>query len=74
LILAARLKALNVDFIVVEKNANVGDNWALRYDYLKFHTGRGWAEMPYLRKSSSLPFPLSHSIDSPNSLFLFTSG
>ncbi|KAK4169903.1 putative indole-3-pyruvate monooxygenase YUCCA4 [Cladorrhinum sp. PSN259] len=35
--LAARLKALGVDSVMAEKSNNVGDNWALRYDHLKFH-------------------------------------
>ncbi|KAJ5632118.1 hypothetical protein N7490_008457 [Penicillium lividum] len=32
LIQAARLKALNVDCVVIERNEQPGDNWALRYD------------------------------------------
>jgi hypothetical protein len=32
---AGRLKALGVSYLVVEKNANVGDNWKLRYDLTK---------------------------------------
>lgn len=50
LILSARLKTLGVNYVLVDKNKNVGDNWALRYDALRFHTGNGFCETPYLRK------------------------
>lgn len=33
--LAARLKALGVESIMVERNAKPGDNWKLRYDCMK---------------------------------------
>ncbi|KAM0272571.1 hypothetical protein ACHAQH_008657 [Verticillium albo-atrum] len=48
LIQAARLKALGISFIVIEKNAQIGDNWAKRYDYLRFHIGKNYCQMPYL--------------------------
>ena len=35
--LAARLKALDVSTLVVEKNARIGDNWRNRYDALRLH-------------------------------------
>ena len=35
--LAARLKALDVATLVVEKNARIGDNWRNRYDALCLH-------------------------------------
>ncbi|KAF6825245.1 flavin-containing monooxygenase [Colletotrichum plurivorum] len=35
--LAARLKALGVGSVMIDRNPSVGDNWALRYDCLKFH-------------------------------------
>ncbi|KAL1630648.1 hypothetical protein SLS54_000519 [Diplodia seriata] len=35
--LAARLKALGVESVMAERNANVGDNWALRYDCYDKH-------------------------------------
>lgn len=37
LILAARLKVLEVSVLVVEKNQRVGDNWRNRYDALCLH-------------------------------------
>lgn len=52
--LAARLKAVGVSYIMAEKNAKVGDNWALRYDSLKFHVPTSFCEMPYLSMLSPL--------------------
>ncbi|CZR63123.1 related to flavoprotein involved in K+ transport [Phialocephala subalpina] len=48
LLAAARLKALGVDYLVIDQNANVGDNWSLRYDCLRFHVGNSFCETPYL--------------------------
>ncbi|KUJ18522.1 FAD/NAD(P)-binding domain-containing protein [Mollisia scopiformis] len=47
-ILAARLKALGVDYLIIDQNENVGDNWTLRYDCLRFHVGKSFCELPYL--------------------------
>jgi cation diffusion facilitator CzcD-associated flavoprotein CzcO len=45
---AARLKALGLDTLVVEKNSRVGDNWRTRYRSLNLHN-EVWAnQMPYL--------------------------
>ncbi|KAK3985477.1 putative indole-3-pyruvate monooxygenase YUCCA4 [Cladorrhinum sp. PSN332] len=56
-VLAARLKAVGVDSVMAEKNANVGDSWALRYDYLKFHVPTSVCEMPYLRYDKEFQSP-----------------
>ncbi|KAG9603388.1 hypothetical protein KCU77_g923, partial [Aureobasidium melanogenum] len=45
--LAARLKALGVSKVMADRNAHVGDNWALRYDSLKFHVPTPYCELPY---------------------------
>ncbi|KAG9569700.1 hypothetical protein KCU71_g2759, partial [Aureobasidium melanogenum] len=45
--LAARLKALGVSNVMADRNAHVGDNWALRYDSLKFHVPTPYCELPY---------------------------
>ena len=37
LMTAAQLKALGVESIVVDRNPHIGDNWAQRYDTLRFH-------------------------------------
>lgn len=49
--LAARLKALGVDSIIAERNAHVGDNWARRYDCMKFHIPTSFCELPYMSTS-----------------------
>ncbi|CAF3616981.1 unnamed protein product [Fusarium graminearum] len=46
--LSARLKCFGVESVMVERNANIGDNWALRYDCMKFHVPTSFAEMPYM--------------------------
>ena len=37
LMIAARLKALNVSSLVIDKNERIGDNWRGRYDSLSLH-------------------------------------
>ncbi|RKL37179.1 hypothetical protein BFJ72_g7835 [Fusarium proliferatum] len=46
--LAARLKTFGVEGIMAEQNARVGDNWAKRYDYMKFHVPTSFCDMPYM--------------------------
>ncbi|KAH8809404.1 hypothetical protein F5884DRAFT_706884 [Xylogone sp. PMI_703] len=55
--LAARLKALGVDSIMVDRNARVGDNWALRYDSMRFHVPTSFCELPYMRYGAELQTP-----------------
>ncbi|KAI0597726.1 hypothetical protein F4775DRAFT_558367 [Biscogniauxia sp. FL1348] len=45
--LAARLKALGVCHLVVEKNTRVGDNWRNRYDNMKFHLEKNLVSLPF---------------------------
>lgn len=52
--LAARLKALGVHSVIVDRNSFVGDNWALRYDCMKFHIPTSFCELPYLRYPGEL--------------------
>lgn len=49
--LAARLRQMGVDALVIEKNARVGDNWRARYNNLTLHNGVDANHFPYL------PFP-----------------
>ncbi|MGE4221658.1 MAG: flavin-containing monooxygenase, partial [Alphaproteobacteria bacterium] len=51
--LAARLRLLGVDTLVVDRNARVGDIWRNRYHSLALHNKVGLNHMPYL------PFPPS---------------
>ncbi|KAF5618351.1 K+ transport flavoprotein [Fusarium sp. NRRL 52700] len=46
--LAARLKTFGVESIMAERNACVGDNWAKRYDCMKFHVPTSFCDMPYM--------------------------
>lgn len=51
LTIAARLGQLDVDTLVVDRMARVGDNWRLRYHGLKLHNQVHSNHLPYL------PFP-----------------
>ncbi|KAH8887797.1 FAD/NAD(P)-binding domain-containing protein [Thozetella sp. PMI_491] len=55
IITAARLKALGVESLVVDKNPKVGDNWALRYDCLRFHVHKKCCDTPYLFYPEDVP-------------------
>ncbi|PWY91315.1 FAD/NAD(P)-binding domain-containing protein [Aspergillus sclerotioniger CBS 115572] len=46
--LSARLKALGVESVMAERNPHMGDNWALRYDSLRFHIPAACCDLPYL--------------------------
>ncbi|KAI1358738.1 hypothetical protein F5Y08DRAFT_332866 [Xylaria arbuscula] len=48
LTIAARLKALGVETLVVDKNERVGDNWRKRYHQLVLHDPVWYDHMPYL--------------------------
>jgi putative flavoprotein involved in K+ transport len=59
LAVAATLKLLGIDTLVIEKNERVGDNWRKRYDSLVLHDPV-WADhMPFL------PFPESWPVYTP---------
>lgn len=51
LITAARLKAIGVESVIVDRLARPGDNWATRYDSLRFHIGKSSCNPPFLRKA-----------------------
>lgn len=51
LITAARLKAVGVESVVVDRLARPGDNWATRYDSLRFHIAKSSCHPPFLRKT-----------------------
>ncbi|KAI1774513.1 hypothetical protein F4818DRAFT_418120 [Hypoxylon cercidicola] len=57
LMTAARLKALNVESVVIDRNAEIGDNWTHRYDCLKFHVPTANCEMPYAYYKKELQSP-----------------
>lgn len=64
--LAARLKALGVDSIMAERNAHVGENWARRYDCMKFHVPTALCELPFMSTSRiSRKIPRKRDLDPP---------
>ncbi|KAF8875878.1 hypothetical protein CPB84DRAFT_439009 [Gymnopilus junonius] len=56
---AARLKALGIPALVLEKNPRIGDNWRNRYEALCLHDAVWYDHMPYL------PFPSSWPVYTP---------
>ncbi|KAK7032645.1 hypothetical protein VNI00_012910 [Paramarasmius palmivorus] len=57
---AARLKALGVNHLIIEKNPRIGDSWRNRYEALCLHDPVWYDHMPYL------PFPPNWPAYSPS--------
>lgn len=55
--LAARLKALGVEAIALEKEDEVGGNWTSRYDSVKLHTGKHFAHLPFEKTFEGSEYP-----------------
>ncbi|RAK95363.1 monooxygenase [Aspergillus ibericus CBS 121593] len=55
--LSARLKALGVETVMADRNARPGDNWALRYDCMRFHIPTAFCELPYMCYDKELQSP-----------------
>ena len=55
LAVAARLRQLDVDTLVVEKNARIGDNWRIRYHSLALHNQIDVNHLPYLKFPPNWP-------------------
>ncbi|PYH35349.1 monooxygenase [Aspergillus neoniger CBS 115656] len=55
--LSARLKALGVESVIVDRNPCPGDNWALRYDCMQFHIPTAFCELPYMCYDKELQTP-----------------
>ncbi len=55
LAIAARLKRLDVDTLVVDKNPRIGDNWRNRYHSLALHNELHVNHLPYLRFPPTWP-------------------
>ncbi len=51
--IGARLRQLNVDALIVDRNSRIGDNWRTRYHALTLHNQVQVNHLPYL------PFPAS---------------
>ncbi|TFK35616.1 hypothetical protein BDQ12DRAFT_714647 [Crucibulum laeve] len=56
---AARLKALGVSSLIIEKNPKIGDNWRNRYDALCLHDPVWYDHLPYI------PFPDTWPVFTP---------
>ncbi|QSS64089.1 flavin-containing monooxygenase [Histoplasma capsulatum] len=54
---AGRLQSLGVNYLLIDKNDNIGDNWLLRYDSMKLHTVRAYAHLPFERTFSGDSYP-----------------
>ncbi|KAK1783184.1 hypothetical protein QBC45DRAFT_389074 [Copromyces sp. CBS 386.78] len=52
--LSARLKALGVESVMAERNARPGDNWANRYDCMKFHIPTTFCHLPFMDYAEEL--------------------
>lgn len=59
LCVAGRLHAMRVPYVVLERNAAVGDNWTKRYDSLHIHLSNTYSEMPFRRVYEGKPYHLS---------------
>jgi cation diffusion facilitator CzcD-associated flavoprotein CzcO len=57
--IAARLGALGVDTLVVDRNARIGDNWRNRYHSLTLHNEVVVNDLPYLPFPPSFPTYIS---------------
>jgi hypothetical protein len=51
---AGRLQALGIRYLVLDKNAQIGDNWMTRYDSARLHTAREYNHLPFDR---TFPLP-----------------
>ncbi|KAF4554832.1 Pyridine nucleotide-disulfide oxidoreductase-like protein 3 [Elsinoe fawcettii] len=47
--LAGRCSALGLDYIVLERNPEIGQNWTSRYDSLRWHTSKEYGNLPFDR-------------------------
>ncbi|KAF2665642.1 FAD/NAD(P)-binding domain-containing protein [Microthyrium microscopicum] len=56
LMIAARLQALGVSCLLVDRNQRIGDNWRLRYRTLVTHDPVYTCHMPYMPFPSTWPF------------------
>ena len=55
LCLAGRLQAMNVSYVTLERNPQIGDNWRNRYDSARCEFQVPLVEVPYLTEEQSIP-------------------
>ena len=51
---AGRLQALGVHYVVLDKHAQIGENWLTRYESTRLHTAREYNHLPFNR---TFPLP-----------------
>ena len=56
---ASRLRALGVEYVVLDRNESVGENWLKRYDSAKLHLSNSYSEMPFRRVYADKPYYLT---------------
>lgn len=44
---AGRLQALGIEYVLLERHAQIGDTWANRYDSLRWHTSKPYGVLPF---------------------------
>ncbi|KAJ7045048.1 hypothetical protein C8F04DRAFT_1249492 [Mycena alexandri] len=60
--ISAYLKSLNINFVMVEKQAAIGDSWGKRYNSTTLHTTRIFSGLPFI------PFPSDYPLYIPAKL------
>ncbi|KAF4613741.1 hypothetical protein D9613_008103 [Agrocybe pediades] len=62
---AARLKALGVQSLIIEKNQRIGDNWRTRYEALCLHDPVWYDHLPYISFPPTWPLAnwLEHYVE-----------
>jgi len=65
LAIAARLKQLKIDTLIVDREPRIGDNWRKRYHALTLHNQVQSITLPYMPFPAELAEPTSPRISSP---------
>ena len=47
LAVAGRMKAIGVSYLLLERHANLGDQWRGRYESLRWHTSKEYGNLPF---------------------------
>ncbi|KAJ9662197.1 hypothetical protein H2198_001548 [Neophaeococcomyces mojaviensis] len=61
--LAGRLQALDISYVLIERNKRVGDNWTSRYDSIRQHTTKEMNNLPGDRIPATSTARLRSSIE-----------
>ncbi|CAN6640893.1 hypothetical protein TRVA0_018S01530 [Trichomonascus vanleenenianus] len=55
LTIAARLRVMGIDALIIERNPRVGDNWRNRYKFLVLHDPVWYDHLPYIKFPDTWP-------------------